>query len=697
MQVLGLSRQGVQKIIAKGYYKKHPLATRRSDQKKGKPAYYVLWDITTNQPATKEAAAEGAAHVEIITHAVKRPVNPVMVGSGGNLSNAALPAVSDPAPTPLTATPAVALVGGLPPSDPLNLPPSPNVLLQTQTVAIFPRKDMGVTPDQMTAETPEEVPEDFETLLFRKVQGKPASTQRSMRSYYRKLYAATGEIPCALFVEEGRRFAGKKSTLDMAIQSRFIDMVMKSADQGDIFNYYTQDQRKVTVFHDNLEQEFGRKIPINQLYSIVRSCNLRRYLEMPDSDTDTQKMPGFFKAEPVGALVQMDGVEADYFEIMVAGKWRKPIWIEFMDLGSRKLLAMYAYLSESSENSVDIFCRFLRENAFAQQAMKIRPDQAGGFRNLKRPIKELNNRYAMPDGFLFIDDFARAGTPKDKAHLESSHRAAHKTLERSIINHFTDRIVGQYKKQKKTGTNMRTVTVTQLNISLDDLNQSGMTEAYMARHNGERHRFTEDGTQRTWVPDDRWQNHLASVPHFRFKPEDIELCKIYGHPKAAATISKDGTITYQKQKFYVENTDLWSRSSPTKVKVSLIDGGLAIFKDDDEGIYRGKAKALQAPVRSEKLADKEKAKVAKIHIDNEQHNIIFLLKEAKMIVNEEQVRHFISLGLTLAITSQLLLDNSESYAKKPNTIVPFHLFSSDVKKYLAATNKTKLLPYAEVG
>ena len=45
------------------------------------------------------------------------------------------------------------------------------------------------------------------------------------------------------------------------------------------------------------------------------------------------------------------------------------------------------------------------ENKFAHKVMKIRPDNAGGFLNLQRPLKEMNNRYARPKGFSFLDDF----------------------------------------------------------------------------------------------------------------------------------------------------------------------------------------------------------------------------------------------------------------------------------------------------
>lgn len=703
---LGLTRS--KDIIKSRHYKKHPLTVRYEKSKKGKPTALVLWDTETNQPATPGDTDHAHSNPSPTSAPVFNQGDRLIPSVAGSLNSGAKSQPTQLKPSPeLDDAGAKAATGdhdGLPIAA---QPQKPDDYQKAQATAL-PKIVYMAIEDQSTAPiddlSPQEAavgvesdePPDFETLLHQKVCDKKKSTQRSLKAYYRKLYKESGEIPPALFVDEGRCFAGKKSTLDSAIHSRFIDMVIKSSDATDIFSYYTKDQRKVTVFHENLEKEFGRKIAINQLYTVVRSCNLKRYLEMSDDEDGVQKMPGFFKAEPVGALVQMDGVEADYFEIYEDGRWRKPIWIEFFDLGSRKLLAMHAYLSESSKNAVDIFTRFLIGNEFAHQQMNIRPDNAGGFKNLKRPIHELNRRYSVPGGFIFIDDFARAGTPKDKAHLESSHRAAHKNLERSIINHFKDRIDSQYKKQKKIGNTLRAVTVTRLKITLEELNSSGMTENYMKRHNGEKHRFTEDGMQRSWVPDDRWNAHLNANKTFRFKADDIELCKRYGYEKAVATISKEGTITYLKRKYYVENKELWSRSSSTKVKISLIDDHLAIFKPHDDGEYIGAAKALQAPVKPDSIINREKAKVIKIQTENEQFSIIEELKAAGMIVGEKKVRQMIDEGLTLELTRQLLLEHHDKYSKRPGTLLPFNQFTSDVTRLLAELNPKKLIPYAGV-
>lgn len=711
--MLNITRRHANRIIGRDNYEGRVLIINQVKSKKGKPTAMVLWDTETNQPATP-GDTDHADPTAIIARNNSR-INPV---AGINNSRAESPP-AQPRPSPELDDDRSKTAAGCANGPSIALSKKSNQNTQAQTVALQKTAYMAVDDHHSTmdntialppslavidgqvvdTETAELMGMDvvqayFEHLLWLKIKDKPASTGRSLKAYYRQLFAKTGQVPPALCVGEGRRYAGKRREIDRDIEKRFIDMVIKSADISDIFNYYTQDQRKVTVFHQQLEKEFGRKIPINQLYTVVRACQLKPYLTQSDDQEDDEKTPSYFKSEPVGALVQMDGVEADYLEILDGDRWRKPIWIELMDFGSRRLSAMHAYLSESNENSVDIFTRFLSGNEFAHQPMKIRPDNAKGFLNLKRPIHELNHKYARENGFIFLDDFSRAGTPKDKAHLESSHRKAHKDLERNLIDHFKDRIHSQYKKQKKVGNRMKTVTVTRLSISLEELNASGQTEAYRQQHNNNKHRFTEDGVQRVWVPDERWQAYLTGNDTFAFKVDDIELCRRYGYAKAAATIDKNGCITHQKRKFYVDNKDHWNRQSATKVKVSLIGDHLAYFKAVDDGEWLGNALPLQAPVKSEKVIDKETAKIVKIHAENEYHGIVDQLKRIGMIVNDGKLRQMLDDGLTPDMISRLLVEKAENYAKKPGTFVPFNLFASDVKKLLHDIKKKKLIPYA---
>jgi hypothetical protein len=116
--------------------------------------------------------------------------------------------------------------------------------------------------------------------------------------------------------------------------------------------------------------------------------------------------------------------------------------IEFYDTGSRYLFVLELYFSETSLNALDLFTRFLLYGPFPQKRIRLRPDRAKGFLNLKRPIHELNIKYSLPDGFYMEPDFTGPRSPKHKVHLESSHRSLHH-FEIRIIKKFADKILKQ--------------------------------------------------------------------------------------------------------------------------------------------------------------------------------------------------------------------------------------------------------------
>ena len=139
-------------------------------------------------------------------------------------------------------------------------------------------------------------------------------------------------------------------------------------------------------------------------------------------------------------MIQMDGCVFRYLKIRNdKGYWQKPNVIELYDTGSRYMFILDAYFSESNWNSVDLFTRFLLCTPFPQKKVRIRPDNAKGFLNLKRAINALNLSHSTPDGFYMESDFSRIHAPKEKAHLESSHRSFH-NFEIRIIKAFENRI-----------------------------------------------------------------------------------------------------------------------------------------------------------------------------------------------------------------------------------------------------------------
>ncbi|MBW1833339.1 MAG: hypothetical protein JRI62_00690 [Deltaproteobacteria bacterium] len=125
-----------------------------------------------------------------------------------------------------------------------------------------------------------------------------------------------------------------------------------------------------------------------------------------------------FNAEPVFDLIQVDGCASRYFKIRDKKRiWKKPQVI-----------------------AVDLFTQFLLSTPFPEKKIRLRPDNAKGFLNLKRSINALNLKHSLPGGFYMESDFSRVCAPKDKVHLESSHRSLH-NFEIRIIKAFENRIV----------------------------------------------------------------------------------------------------------------------------------------------------------------------------------------------------------------------------------------------------------------
>ena len=540
---------------------------------------------------------------------------------------------------------------------------------------------------------------------------KDKNKQRGLRHYYRQKYAKTGIIPEAIqdqhSIRDGRIVAGRKSSLDPAIARRFIEMVQGSNDKSNPKNYHTAAHCKVTIFHRELEYELKQTVSIQSLYSLVRKHGLNHYFERIDDNETPAKAPSFILSEPVGASLLLDGVGADYFTVNGKGKRIYPWWINFMDYGSRRIQAIHAYYSESNEASVDILNRYLIENRHAHAVVKLRPDNAKGFLNLKRCITEINRRKkARPGGFTMIDDFSRVGTPVDKAALESSHRALH-NFERYIINRFKDRIVDQSEKQKKFGNSFRTITVTHLDITLEELNASGVIQEYQRQHNNLAHKPTVNGKQTTWmldsagepmrdndgkkikwIPEPIWQRHLADNETFTFDEADLEANRIYGYSKHKGTITKQGYVQYQSEKYFVSDRSLYSRTGGTEIQYSIIGGGkIALFNAQQDGVYLGEAIALQAPVKPQKIVDMEQKKIEKATGQSNYRTIVDQFAPFEMFFNEGEIRQLIDQGLTEAITKAALA--VPKVYMQENKIKQYNFFKAEAKELISQARSPK--------
>lgn len=536
----------------------------------------------------------------------------------------------------------------------------------------------------------DQLPQDdrFMILLHKKIMNKQGSAKRRAKKYYMDQYRKTGAIPKALIlagrgIMEGRKCSGRKRALDPPVKKRFVEMVKASADLLDNgFIFITQKARTIKNYQKWLSEEFGKEISLAALRRYAKKADLGIYLHKPDFDEDPSHYG--FKDEPVFDLVQMDGCVFQYLKIRTAdGSFEKPRVIELYDTGARFLFALDAFFSESSYNSVEIFTCFLLSTEFPQKRIRLRPDNAGGFLNLKRAIQALNIQHSLPDGFLLQPDFARKMSAKDKVHLESSHRSVH-NFEIRIIKAFENRIVKTepgyiFKNNKK-----RKIIVTCLDITLAELRESGLITAYQREHNDSRHFFNVNGKIESWVPSQKLAAYMTSVKTISFSAGHVKELMKYGYEKVRATVSAKHTLTFQKQIYVmVEGAEKFSRHQSTKVYVSWVDGKLLLFEFKEDGILLGEAvcqQPFERPLTTTSAGLKE----------NELERLVRFLTENAMTVDRPTLIQAHRKGLTLAMAQNVYQSNQARYdnyrlkLRQPKEVTGtavFNAFILDCTKY----------------
>lgn len=542
----------------------------------------------------------------------------------------------------------------------------------------------------------------FNLLLHKKIMNKRGSAKRRAKKYYKDQYKKTGIIPGPLLlaekgIMEGRKCSGRSRSLDEKTRKRFVEMVKASSDpssQGFIF--ITQKARIIKNYHYWLEKELNRSISIGALRRCVKRENLKPYLNKPDFDDDVPAKNSF-KPEPVFDLIQMDGCAFRYLKIRNdIGHWQKPNVIEFYDTGSRDMFVLDAYFSESSWNSVDLFTQFLLSTPFPQKKIRIRPDQAKGFLNLKRSINALNLKHSIPNGFYMEPDFSRVYSPKDKAHLESSHRSLH-NFEIRIIKAFEDQIVKTAPGYIFSHGQKKRITVTYLDIGLHDLKTSSLMEEYRHEHNSTKHYFSESGKVSAWVPDQKLAAFFqAGDDTLTFSPDQVKEFMKYGFEKIKATVSKKKTIRYDNQDYYVTiGADLFSSHKSTPVQISRYNDKLFIFEPTDNGILLGEALALKPFEKPIELALKPEV--------NELDQIIALLEQHSMIVDRPALIETYQRGLSLGIAKKIFKHNQERYTtyvkkmRQPENRKGAALFNAFILDCKTHQRRTHVAPYAIHG
>jgi len=542
----------------------------------------------------------------------------------------------------------------------------------------------------------------FLILLHKKIMNKTGSAKRFAKKYYTDRYKKTGVIPGPLLlaekgIMEGRKLSGRTRVLAPEVKQHFTKMVKASADLDDpSFIFITQPARQITNYHKWLEEEFGTVISLSALYRYARQENLSLYLEKPDFEEE-KIADTYFNPVEVFDLIQVDGCVPAYLMIRdEKGRWRKPQIIEFFDTGSRYIFVLDWYFSESSENSVDLFTRFLLCTPFADKRIALRPDRAKGFLNLKRPIRQLNLTYSMPDGFYLDHDFSAPYSPKHKVHLESSHRSVH-SFEMRIIKAFEKRIVKTepgflFKNNKK-----KRITVTYLDVGIEQLRDSGLIEVYRTEHNEKRHRFSDEGRTARWVPKERFDQYISGEKTIVFDPADVEGFMRYGFDKKRASVSKARTITYDNQTWYVaKGAEKFSRQKSTTVYVSYVNDKLLVFEYRNDGILLGEA-LRQGPSKIPQFKAGQTSKRVQL---NEVEQIGAFLEKRGMAVNMATLITRHRQGLSLAMAKKTYQKNHARYdtygvrLKDAPEKLAAALFNAFVMDYDRGNRHDHVAPYA---
>jgi hypothetical protein len=213
------------------------------------------------------------------------------------------------------------------------------------------------------------------------------------------------------------------------------------------------------------------------------------------------------------------------------------------------------------------------------------------------------------------------------------------------------------------------------------LRQSQMIQAYRRQHNEGSHRFSVKGKVLRWIPKEKFQQYLQTVPTIAFKAQHVQDFIKYGFVKKKATVSKKGHITFNNQSYVVVEKEKFSRQSSTKVVVSEYDGKLLIFENKPDGIYLADA-LCQGPSEKPKF-NQNKNRIKASEIDR----IIFFLQEKNMSVHIKTLIKCYRQGLSFKMAKQIYDKNRRKYhqynrlPESKKQMARFNAFIMDCQRY----------------
>ena len=102
------------------------------------------------------------------------------------------------------------------------------------------------------------------------------------------------------------------------------------------------------------------------------------------------------------------------------------------------------------------------------------------------------------------------------------------------------------------------ITVTLLDMGIEELRKHNILETYRKEHNGLKHNFSENGMTTAWIPEQKLENYLSEVSPIVFSSSDVKEFVKYGFRRIKATVSNTGTITFDNRKYYIVSAELLS-------------------------------------------------------------------------------------------------------------------------------------------
>jgi hypothetical protein len=201
-----------------------------------------------------------------------------------------------------------------------------------------------------------------------------------------------------------------------------------------------------------------------------------------------------------------------------------------------------------------------------------------------------------------------------------------------------------------------TITVTFLDITLEDLRNSGLIEKYRNDHNRNKHYFSENGRIQPWVPEQKMERFLSEqTTTLAFSPGQVHEYMKYGLGKVKATVSPKRTIRHAKQDYYVTiGADLFSRQKSTPVKISSYRDKLYIFEPGDDGVLLGEALACKPFEGSPEITDMDVP-------PDELTRIIHFLEQYSMHVDRPALIELYHRGIDLEQAKTIYMQNQQRY------------------------------------